>query len=203
MAFIPLPLGVKVEVKFLKNGQLVVNIYHFTSLNPVGTLDLTGLAGIIKAAFNDNLKTSTTNNMTLDEIVLTTLDAEVGTQVVYTTGLPLAGTGGVEDLPSNVAVVISNRSYLTGRSQRGRTYMAGVVPSLITGNTVGATYQAALIAYHLDIAENALSADFTMGVASYIANGAPRTEAQFTPYQFFSVENITDSQRRRLPGRGV
>lgn len=203
MAFIPLIGGVKVEVKFLKNGQLVVNVYHFLSANALTTINLSALAAVIKTAWNDNLKTSMTNNISLEEIILTDAENETGLQLTYTSGLPLAGTGGVEDLPSNVAVVISNRSGLTGRSQRGRTYIAGMVPSTVTGNTVGSGLQTAMVAYHTDIMVEADLLDFSFGVASYISAGAPRSEAQFTVFNAFQVENITDSQRRRLPGRGA
>lgn len=203
MAFIPFIGGVKVEMKFLKNGQLVVNVYHFHTDDPITTVNLTALATVLKNSWAANIRGATGTSMQLEEIIATDMSSPTGHQVTYVTGLPLIGTASGDDLPSNVAVVISNKSTLIGRSQRGRTYMTGMVASAITGNTVGSGLQALYVAYHMDILIDTEPEGFEFGVASYQQDNAPRLFAAFTGFSSFQVENITDSQRRRLPGRGA
>lgn len=203
MAFIPLPGGVKLEVKFLKNGQLVVNIYHFRVTGAITTIDLTAIAELVKNAWNDNIKTVTVDDMTLESLIATDVSMDEGIQITYTTGLPLAGLSTADDLPSNVAVVISNKTEYTGRSNRGRTYMCGMPATTIIGNTVGSGLQTAYAAYHAQIADDALALGYDFGVASYQEDNAPRVTGAFQTYTAFTVDNITDSQRRRLPGRGA
>lgn len=81
--------------------------------------------------------------------------------------------------------------------------MAGMTAASITGNTVGSGLQTAYLAYHNEIALEVATLEMNFGVASYVSNGVPREEAAFRLYSGFVVENIVDTQRRRLPGAGA
>jgi len=203
MAFITLPGGVKVEVKFTVNGQVVVNIYHFTTSDPITTVNLSLLCEAIKSAWQANLRAACSDQTSLVELIATDVSEEDGIQVSYTTGLPDAGDDPVDTLPNNVAIVISNKSVFTGRSRRGRTYVAGFSRGFVDDNTPSPTLISALLAYQADVKLNAAAEGFDVGVASYVNDGAPRTTALFTTYTAFTVDAVTDSQRRRLPGRGI
>lgn len=203
MAFIPLFNGVKVEVKFTLAGQLVVNVYHFESVDPIVTANLTALAALIKAAWIAEQQGAMSSLLSLNEIVCTDVSEEEGLQVIYTAGLPEVGESASPGLPNNVALVVKNFTDQIGRSRRGRTYIAGITETDVNANIPSNVFAAACVAYHTAIAEDALAAGFIFGVASYQHNNAPRVTAEFTPFTGFSVDMVTDSQRRRLPGRGA
>jgi len=137
------------------------------------------------------------------EIIATDISEEDGIQVSYTTGLPLTGSDAVDTLPNNCALVISNRSVFTGRSRRGRTYIAGFSRGFVDDNVPSGALVAAALAYHAEISDNAGEEAFNFGVASYVNDGVARDEALFTGYSSFTADLIMDSQRRRLPGRGI
>lgn len=203
MAFVPLPLGMKAEVKFSLAGELMVNVYHFQSLEPISTFNMTAIASILKTAWANNVQDLQGAGVTLQEIVVTDVSEEDGLQVTFVDGLPAAGEALGDLLPFNVAVVISNKTGFTGRSRRGRTYVGGFTENFVAGSTPDTDILVNLLAYHIEIADNVLGVEAEMGVASYISDGVPRTEALFTPYSVFTVDGVTDSQRRRLPERGI
>lgn len=203
MAFIPLPGGMKAEVKFSLAGELMVNVYHFKSSVPIGSANLSAIAQLIYEAWVTNLQPLQGTAVSLQEIVVTDVSEEDGIQVTWVDSLPDDGTATGDLLPFNVAVVISNRTGFTGRSRRGRTYIGGFTEPNVAGSTPVTAILTGLLAYHIEIADVALSNDAEFGVASYVADGTPRTEALFTAYDTFGVDGVTDSQRRRLPGRGI
>lgn len=203
MAFVPLPLGFKAEVKFSLAGELMVNVYHFKSTVPVTTVNMTIIAEIIRDAWVAQVQDLQGAAVSLQEIVMTDISVEDGAQVIFVDDLPQAGQALGELLPFNVAVVISNKSGFTGRSRNGRTYIGGFTENFVAGSTPAIEILTNLLAYHITIADSAGAADASFGVASYISDGEPRTEAVFTPYDVFTVDGVTDSQRRRLPGRGI
>ncbi|HMC75206.1 MAG TPA: hypothetical protein VKG87_12960 [Terriglobales bacterium] len=116
-------------------------------------------------------------------------------------------SGGVssEPVPNNVDPAITFRSSVGGRSGHGRVYIPGTPNSEVTLNTVSNTF----IGLMTDAFAQFLPAGatdptpFVWSVVSYFTAGAPRV----TPFSFPIInvgftDNIVDSQRRRLPGRG-
>lgn len=203
MAFIPLPNGIKVELKFTMGGELMVNVFHVTSVNPLITANLTDVCIAILSAWNDNMKPLQGAGVSLQEIVATDVSEEDGEQLVYVTGLPTAGTATGDLLPANVAVVSSNKSVYTGRSRRGRTYWGGFTEPNMAGSVPVTAVLTGILGFNNDFVTALDGADLVWGVASYVSEGTPRVTALFTPFTAFTVDQVSDSQRRRLPGRGI
>lgn len=204
MAFIPLPAGLKVELKFTLAGELVVNVYHVTTELPLVSANLTNIAEAFITAWIADAAGVLSSEITLDEVIVTDVSVEDGLQVTVTTDLPAAGEVVQQSLPNNVALVISNRSDLTGRSRRGRTYIAGIPETAVQVNIVDVVTAGGLLTYHANLRTDLdVNHNTTLGVASYVSDGAPRTTALFTPFTNFIVNTRIDSQRRRLPGVGA
>jgi len=101
---------------------------------------------------------------------------------------------------NNVTFAMSLRTGFTGRSYRGRLYHVGLAEEDITNSYLDNTVIASMVEAYEAIGTAALAVDWTWGVYSRYSNGSPRATGQFTPIQsVIHVDNIVDTQRRRLP----
>lgn len=115
----------------------------------------------------------------------------------------MPGNGGTSTLPFNVTVCVSLRTQLTGRAGRGRLYHCGIPYSAVTGNRVTTLYVNNLVNAYVTLQATLLSLGVQWCVGSLISGGQPRAQVLLTPISAFRADNVLDSQRRRLPGRGT
>lgn len=136
---------------------------------------------------------STVNNIQVRD--LTTEDSYDQSSVIEADG-----TSESDCTPAQVAVVMTKRTSLAGRSRRGRMYLFGVSQGALedqrhltpTGlslyNTVGSSLMSVLA-----------TTDWTPVVVSYVADGAPRVTPLVTPMTALECRDTRlDTQRRRL-----
>jgi hypothetical protein len=190
-------------MEFIKDGSLVVNVYHVTTSQPITTVNLTALADVFRTWWTTAGKLNSVTALALSRVVVTDISVPNGLQVVSAPALPEAGTVAGTDTPSNVALAISWRTGFSGRSYRGRTYFAGLLAADVQSNFVTATRQSALLTTFGVLRTNLISAGYPLVVASFYANGAPRAAGVATPINSIIVNNRVDTQRRRLPGSGA
>jgi hypothetical protein len=197
------PDGAEVQLIYAWEGQSCENVLHFHGPVDWDAAALTTLAVDVTTWWEANLAPLTSDAVSLVEVVATDLSSASGPQIVSTAALPLLGTDHSGTQPNNVTVAIKQLTASRGRSFRGRTYFVG-----LSLNEVVASFLAGGVAADLVTAFRALR-DFTFGVAgtewgvlSEITAGAPRANGIITPITDVAVEGTTDSQRRRLPGRG-
>lgn len=200
MAFIPLPNGVRVAMEYTLQGELIVNVYHFTTASPITTVNLTALAAVLADMFITDMAGLYSTDLSLQQVVATDVSEADGIQIVYNTGLPVAGGSANDSAPNNVAVVMSLRTGLTGRSRRGRNYYGGIDETLIAGNTPSAGFQSNMFTANDNMQLAADTLGFTWVVASYRHLGAPRVTALATPITTLIMDARSDSMRKRLPG---
>jgi hypothetical protein len=108
-------------------------------------------------------------------------------------------------MPNNVAIVMSLKTGLRGKSFRGRIYHVGLSDAVVTANAVTTVQRDALVAgYSLltTFAGATGEAIFNLVVLSYYASSVLRPTPIATPVTSVTSDGIVDSQRRRLPGRG-
>lgn len=199
MAFIALPNGIKIEIKMRKNGAPVINVeWGIVNVSITSEL-LQDVAQAVRGWWNTEMKPLMAASLTLEEIVVTQWDTAEGWQEVYVESPPLAGTATGGDLPSNVAAVTTFLTGMTGRSNRGRVYNCGLTDAQVTGNTIGGAYLVAmLVAWNeFDATLESLSCDHV--VASFVTEGAPREVGVATLINNYSMNNVIDTQRRRIP----
>jgi hypothetical protein len=102
-----------------------------------------------------------------------------------------------DPLPANASLVVSWKTAQIGRSYRGRNFLFGLTEVDSSGSMVNAEYLG-LVAQYATLVLNFHNADsprYTLAVAS-------RKLLNLATVTNFVVDNIVDSQRRRLPLRG-
>jgi hypothetical protein len=109
---------------------------------------------------------------------------------------PVAGNQAATMEAANATLTFSWRTGRAGRKERGRIYLVGLTePSVNTNDTV----TSAQLAQMATAAAQFVSIIWSNGVVPAIFH---RATATYTPINSYVLENVVDSQRRRLPGRG-
>lgn len=200
MAFIRLPNCVKIEIIFRKNNAPVVNIIWGEYDVEPGLEDLEAIAQAVVSWWNTTRKDQVVSSMALEEVRVTDWNEENGLQHVEIVSPASAGTSAGTDLPSNVAAVVSFYTGYSGRSNRGRNYLAGMPESGISANQIGTAYLAAMISDYVTLGSNLLTSGAVRHVvASFYHNNAPRAEGVATVITDYGGDNVVDTQRRRIP----
>jgi len=120
---------------------------------------------------------------------------------------PTVATGDVTaaSLPNNVAYCISKYTGLRGRSFRGRFFLPGIPENAReTPSRVTAAYRTNIQTACTGALDFMISNGFPPVVVSWYTGGDIRTTGVATPITALGpVDDVLDSQRRRLPGRGT
>jgi hypothetical protein len=204
MAFIPAENTAKMELVFTDQGETVENVFHVLLDHQPDKDDLTLIAIAMRDWWDVELQGLVTGSVSLVRILGRDLTVEDGQAIEFTAGLPLVG-GGAGPLPNNVTVVVKWSTGFAGRSFRGRTYHVGLPGNQLDTNTnsITAAHGIALdTAYELLI-DAMQSSGWSLVVASFFHDGAPRAAAVLTPIEAAFINLDIDSQRRRLKGRGA
>lgn len=116
------------------------------------------------------------------------------------------GTAGVATAPNTVAAVLSWSTARSGRSYRGRTYVAPVPGTYHSRNTVvtaGITaYNAFISAFLARYGPAGSSTDFQAAIISRVQNGVELTQPVATPITAGTLRLTLGTQRRRRLGVG-
>lgn len=202
MAFIPAVGCARLEMVFEEQGQIIENVFHFESGTAWDVAHMTALALAVKNEHTANIRALQTAGCSLTKIRVRGLNTDADPAIEYTTGLPVAGLGGATPAPMNVTLAVKLSTGLGGRSFRGRFYFCGLDLAVISGSTVAGGFITDLITAYGRFLTTEVAAAGQWGVVSYVHDHAPRTTGAFTPIIGLSADTTTDSQRRRLPGRG-
>lgn len=202
MPFIPAPLGVRVAMEFTKDGQTVVNVYHVSCTQPLITANLTAIGNAFLAWWVNELRTVQSSALVLARIVVTDVSQQEGQQAIVVPTVSAAGAVAGTDAPNNVALVVTHRTAQIGRTRRGRTYLPGVPAASVAGSTYNTSAVAAILAAYGALAARLTPTSSFLVVASYQFNGQPREAAVLTAVTAFTANDVIDTQRRRVPGRG-
>lgn len=205
MEFIPFVNVCQTELVYLWDGQVCATVLHYAKASP-WTLDhMDELGDGIVAKWGAFMPGRMAPTIAWTGIKMTDLSSQVGPVLNYQGTLPKVGVNGNPSMPNSIALCVTKRTALRGRSYRGRIYHPGLVENDVTGNTVDSTI-AGLIA---NAYENLISINLPvsideaiMVVASRKQNGDWLAEGIATPVTHMDVNLTVDSQRRRLPGRG-
>lgn len=203
MPFIPVANVVQCETVFLRDGQYCENVYNVSGAGGYTAGDIRTLLQLFISWWNVNLKALVPVNISLVNTIGTDLTTQNGLRVEESTGLPLTGTEAGSPYPNNVALAIKWLTNSRGRSFRGRTYHVGLSSNNVSQNTVTGAHANALEAAYGQLITDLAAASYTLVVVSRYTNNMPRSNGVATPITGLSVNTTVDSQRRRLPGRGL
>lgn len=199
MAYIRLPLGIKIAVEYDWNGKVVVNIYHVTTTDPITTVKLTDIAQAFKTTIIATLLGYLNQDISLTGITALNLNIPNGSRVQLAVSPPSPGQYTGYSVSNNVASVLSLKTALTGRSFQGRSYIPGIPEAEVIQNQLGTTIAVGIVTWltSLEVALGVENADLV--VASFQTLGVPRGEGIATPVENVYVNLRVDTQRRRLP----
>lgn len=202
MALPPVTNTIRIAMEFTKDGQSVVNIYYVKYPSPIVTANLSLLAQAFKDWWTNTLKTYATQQLQLTAVRALDISVLNGEehQLIVSPAEPGSITG--EGLPNNCAMVVTKLTLNTGRSFRGRTYLANIAESNVAGNVIDTTFVANVVAAFVTLRATLTAGGLSMVVVSYYTNGVVRTTPVATPITGFRADTRVDSQRRRLPGYG-
>lgn len=203
MAFIPVPRGIGLCFHFVAAGQNWQ--FCITVQKDSGAIDSAALQAVAEAGedvWTADLKPLMGTDSTLQRIVATDLSTEGGAQYI----IPLVnnGTAATGVLPMNVALVVSHRTALRGRSYRGRSYWGGVPAGKQDSPTDVDTAYASDLAdafTTLNIALDTLG--YKQVVASKQHNKVTTSPAAVHEVIANTVDAHFDESGRRLFGRGT
>lgn len=210
MPFIPAVNTAQVRTQFTYNGQQCENVYYVEGQDAWDAITLQALAAVFGEWWIAELGPSMPIALTLNRILARDMTTEAAPSIEYTTDLPASGEQSVEALPNSVTLAVKWVTGLAGRSFRGRTYHIGMVDLSVLGNVATSGFHDLLTAAYNQLI-NAIvteNPDWGLVVASFFSgvdvdgNPIPRSTAVLTPILTAVVNDIVDSQRRRLPGRG-
>jgi hypothetical protein len=200
--FIPVPNAAQVSMRYLWAGQKVENVFGVRKLTSEAVWDTASIFTTFRNFWIEHLKLQLSAQISLTEIAFQPLDTEGTPGTLDTLVTPIPGNNGAS-VPNNVAFVVTLRTGSTGRSYRGRSYVPGLPRDSVTDSRLQGTAPADIVACY-----NALIGDLTetgahLAIISKYHNKLPRVTGVATDVTVATfVDNVTDSQRRRLPGRG-
>lgn len=204
MPFIPVLYAAMVEVRMLLDGQKIENTLYVRDAGEAGPVNTQNLANAVLALWTTNIMPVLTTSVQLIEVYVTDLSDQFGPTA---TAVPSGNVFGGEiqnPVPNNVALCVSFRTQGRGRSSRGRNYVPGLAENQFDRSR-------ALSGLVIDLQNRyaAFGAALNEGgwihvVVSRYSNKAPRPTGLVQDVTSYVItDNVADSQRRRLPGRGT
>jgi hypothetical protein len=195
----------EVELRYLWDGQRCENTLYFHNDDGWDLGALASLAGAVKDWAIGEILPLQSSTVSLVSVKAASLESETALAVETSSGLPVAGSNNNPSLPNNVSLAIKFSTPFRGRSSRGRNYILGITEESVTANQVTSGFTAAYIAAYGELADAVATAvsgtswivysRFTDGAERVTGLAQPITDVSFT-------DNVIDSMRRRLPGRG-
>jgi hypothetical protein len=200
-----------VELVFEEDGQIVENTLYFT--NDADWSEGTALdwLGALRDIIETELMPLLHTTIALVRLVGTLLTAVDSFSTILVVTPPIGGSVGGTVLPNGTAYTVTFNTAARGRSNRGRNYIAGLnTAAMVDGNHVTGDFRVALLAYFDAIRLAALDASLRWVVVSRFSgvdgDGKPIPRVTGVTHNITSAstfDNVVDSQRRRLPGRGA
>lgn len=205
MAFVNLPFGLKVEVSWTTGSGIAVCVHWVSRTTPVSPVlgDLTNVMDDFDT-WRTAIRSLQPPTIQIAGIRATDWNVASGITAFSLPAANVAGTNASTIAPLNVAICASHRSGFTGRSRRGRNYIPGIGENVVSnGDLIGSTFQNTLATAYAALRTNLLTHGYVQVAASFVTNGAPRANGLGTAIATTIVDQYSDSQRRRLAGRGA
>jgi len=204
MAFQAVPNTAVVCVNGTLWGQEIQNTLYFEKDTGYILADLLDLAALVRSWWFAEVMPLLSSDYIFREITAQDISVEAGEIAFNTAETGTAGGVVSEAMPGNVAIAVSFRTGLAGRSYRGRNYVGGLPNTAVAGNTITDTFRTAIGAAYEALLTVLEDEDFVWGVVSRVTEGLPRPVGVITAIaSVLVVDAFVDSQRRRLSGRGV
>lgn len=201
MPFIAVPDTAQVTILQTLFGQEVANVLHFTREGGYTLESLIDLSSAVRDRWKLEILPNQSENLVFDGVRSRNLAIQDGFQFEVIAGT--GNTGGVSfpSLPGNVAFCVTHRTANIGRSRRGRSYIAGIAETQVSGNEIAAPVASDLASGFNGLRTFLAGLGFNFVIASRYTNNAPRPFGVVSLVtNSVAVDLRVDSQRGRLSG---
>lgn len=204
MTYQIVPNCAEVSVIGTLDGQQCVNTYFYEHAAGWGLGELQALASAIDSVVASNQLIICSANYEYLRTEARDLRSPVGFIATEDAGAGVGSKGGAP-VPNNVAISVKRSSGLTGRSARGRVYFPVTTDGNMSApNVISDVFHDAVLGLLNSFDTIADSVDWTAVIVSRIGVGtSPVLAVVYTLAEWVIVNNVVDSMRRRLPGRGA
>lgn len=193
----------QVQVRGSLDGEQVENVFYFQHAGPIVLTMLESLVADVAGAVTEAFLPLLPDSWVGREVYAFDMTSGATIQATDTSILSSPGTAG-DQFPNNVTIAVARKTGNRGRSTNGRIFWMGLTSSEVTENTVTAAFEEAVI-NALTTLHDAVDADgWTPVTVSFQHDGIVTSAGVVTPIAaWVFTDNVIDSRRRRLPGRGV
>lgn len=191
------PLVCKVSLLFTRDTRTLVNTFHVARGSAWDLAGMTNLATLFVNWWNSSYKAYSAAQVLLREVQVRKLDPDDPIAVDMAVSPPSAGTAAGSPDTAATTQTASWRTGYAGRKFRGRMYAVGTTETFTNNDdSVNSTGTTTLTAAAGQLLSNLALAALQLVIFHKIDN-------TFTPVLTAIVENLVDSQRRRLANRGT
>lgn len=201
MQFIGNPHAIEVALLWNVLGKPCTNVLHY-DFGSIPTADeLNGAGEVALSTFSDLVTGLFAQDSYATGVRVRSLLAADAPQVELMNSPPVRGLNSASTISNNVALCLTLRTALPGRSYRGRIFVPGMPSNHVVGNYADGSYVASVVSafngfFSLTLADKTIP----LCVYSRRHNGAWRTSGVLTPVtQLSARDNRLDTMRRRLP----
>jgi len=191
------PRVARVAMLFQRDTRTFVNTFHVVKPTAMTAADLINIAGIFSSWWNASYRGYSSNAVALKQIQVRKYDPADPLAYDLDVSPPSAGSQVANPDTGATTQTASWRTGLAGRKYRGRFYAVGL-PEVATNSddSVISTETAQLSNAALSLIASVIAASFQLAVFH-------KSDNTFTQIATVIVENLIDSQRRRLANRGA
>lgn len=201
MAFISVPNVCQFNLRASVNGVPIENVFHLKKGDETAWSlpDIIGAAEEMGSAWQAEMLPVLAGGYQARTVYARDLTTEAGLVYEASFAADAFGTASGETMPGSVAVCITHRTGLAGRSYRGRTYISGMSELSVNGNNIVTGFAATLITNFIAFKDLVVDAGYVWGIVSRYHNLAPRAVGIFTRITASTLRDTrVDTQRRRL-----
>src|SRR5690349_10322329 len=197
------PQVVKAALIFARDTRELVNTFHFSRLSGWDTPRMRQLARDLVTWWTSLYRQAVPSAVSLVQVQIRLYDLANPLAVDWPVSPAVPGVRSGPPEAGNVSLTISERTGLAGRAHRGRVYVPSIAEADVPGNDIASSSLIALLA--------TAAANLIFGFTTSEGIWGVFHRPNITPHPLdnkidnvtsYVIEDIIDSQRRRLPGRG-
>lgn len=189
---------------FLKNSQIVQNVFAVAATHPLTSADATAIKDTVEAWITSTLQAVQSTDVRY--MSLTVRDPNPNGPRYDFAGDNTLGIDNSGPLPNEVTFALKKASALSGRKFRGRFYHIGVTAGMLSPsdkNILTATAVFALVSTYEALKTALATAGFPMQIIQRnYTTDPPSLQSMVPVLSILATDSVVDSQRRRGPGRG-
>ena len=204
MTFVPNENVIQLNCRYLWDSQECQNTLYAYFAGGWTYNDMYDTAAYLGNYIHNSFLPLQNYTLQLTGVVAQRLQYPTDLQASWVPSSTAIGGVGQDPAPNSVSIAVSLKTGYSGRSYHGRNYWMGLCDSQTIGNKVHPTVISNILAAYNGLIAGFLGdLAFPLVVYSRIGEGQPRTLGLASAITVATVANdIIDSQRRRLPGRG-